>query len=216
MAQYPNPNTRPDFSNPVALFNNIFWTNTAYTLSQPGPGATLVSNGTIDFEVHGTTRNADTFTPRYSDLSAGTTMLGPDGVLHAPPANQGNISANPLFVNPIGVTAELTVSGSRLDPQTAAVTITGGDPPVGLTSDYHIQNTSPAIDRGVRCSNTPVPANLAQCTAVSAPSGTPGDIDGDYRPQLRTLRVTTPWDLGADERPGIPIPLINFGLRRPV
>ena len=149
----------------MALFNNIFWNNNAYTLSQPGPGATLVSNGSIDFEVHGTTNNADTFTPRYSDLTAGTTMLGPDGVLHALPAGQGNISANPLFVNPIGVAAELTVSGSRLDPQTAAVTITGGDPPVGLTSDYHIQNTSPAIDRGVRCSNTPVPANLAPCSA---------------------------------------------------
>ena len=218
VAQYPNAATRPDFSKPVALFNNIFWTNTAYTLSQPGPGATLVSNGTIDFEVHGTTNNADTFTPRYSDLSGGTTMLGPDGVLHAPPAGQGNISADPLFVNPIGVAAELTVSGSRLDPQTAAVTITGGDPPVGLTSDYHIQNTSPAIDRGVRCSNTPVPANLTACssTAIAAPVGTPGDIDGDFRPQLRTLRVTTPWDLGADERPGVPIPLIFFGLRRPV
>jgi hypothetical protein len=213
-AQYPNAATRPDFSNPVALFNNIFWTNTAYTLSQPGPGAALVSHGTIDFEVHGTTNNADTFTPRYSDLTAGSTMLGPDGVLHAPPANQGNISADPLFVNPIGVTAELTVSGSRLDPQTAAVTITGGDPPVGLTSNYHIQAASPAIDRGVRCSNTNVPPNLGTCdaAAVAAPTGTPGDIDGDFRPALRTPRFTTPWDLGADELPGIPLPF--FGALR--
>jgi hypothetical protein len=216
-AQYPNPATRPDFSNPVALFNNIFWTNTAYTLSQPGPGAALVSHGTIDFEVHGTTNNADTFTPRYSDLTAGNTMLGPDGVLHAPPANQGNISADPLFVNPIGVTAELTVSGSRLDPQTAAVTITGGDPPVGLTSNYHIQPGSPAIDRGVRCSNTPVPANLTVCgAAVAAPAGTPGDIDREFRPMLRTLRITTPWDLGADELPGFQLPILGASLlRRP-
>jgi hypothetical protein len=214
-AQYPNAATRPDFSNPVALFNNIFWTNTAYTLSQPGPGATLVDNGTIDFEVHGTTRTADTFTPRYSDLTAGTTMLGPDGTLHAPPAGQGNLSADPVFVNPIGVTAELTVSGSRLDPQTAAVTITGGDPPVGLTSDYHIQPTSAAIDRGVRCSNTPVPANINACagSAVAAPTGIPGDIDGELRPQLRTLRVTTPWDLGADELVGVPLVVLGSLLR---
>jgi hypothetical protein len=208
VAQYPDPATRPDFSNPTALFNNIFWTNTAYTLSQPGLGAALVSHGTIDFEVHGTANNADTFTPRYSDLTAGDTMLGPDGVLHGAPAGQGNINADPLFVNPIGVTAELTVSGSRLDPQTAAVTITGGDPPVGLTSNYHIQPTSPAIDRGVRCSNTPVPANVVACSApaVAAPTGVPGDIDGDFRPMLRSARVTTPWDLGADELPGLPIP----------
>jgi hypothetical protein len=218
VAQYPNPATRPDFSNPTALFNNIFWTNTAYTLSQPGPGATLVSHGTIDFEVHGTTNNADTFTPRYSDLTAGTTMLGPDGVLHAPPAGQGNINADPLFVNPIGVTAELTVSGSRLDPQTAAVTLTAGDPPVGLTSDYHILPTSPAIDRGVRCSNTPVPANLNACGAgaVPAPVGIPGDIDGDFRPMLRTTRVATPWDLGADELLGLPIPFTVSPLRRAI
>src|SRR5262249_29861490 len=44
-AQYPNAATRPDFSNPVALFNNIFWNNDAMTLDQFGPGATLVDNG---------------------------------------------------------------------------------------------------------------------------------------------------------------------------
>ncbi len=52
------------------------------------------------------------------------------------PANQGNTSADPNFVLPFIL--ELAVSGSRLDPQTAAVTITGQDPPVGLTGDYHI------------------------------------------------------------------------------
>jgi hypothetical protein len=218
VAQYPDPATRPDFSNPTALFNNIFWTNTAYTLSQPGPGAVLVSHGTVDFEVHGTNNPADTFTPRYSDLTAGTTVLGPDGALRAPPAGQGNINADPLFVNPIGVTAELTVSGSRLDPQTAAVTLTAGDPPVGLTSDYHIPPTSPAIDRGVRCSNTPVPANVVACGAgaVPAPTGLPGDIDGDFRPMLRSTRLATPWDLGADELLGLPVPFALNPLRRPI
>jgi len=206
VAQYPNAATRPDFSNPVALFNNIFWDNNAFTLSQPGPGATLVDQGFIDFEIHGTTNNADTFTPRYSDLTNGQ-IQGPNGVLHALPAGQGNISADPAFVNPIGVAAELTVSGSRLDPQVAAVTLTGGDPPVGLTSDYHILPGSPAIDRGVRCSNTPVPANLNSCsaTAVAAPAGIPGDVDGQFRPMLRTLRVNTPWDQGADELVGVPV-----------
>ncbi len=208
------PAGSPDFSNPRALFNNIFWNNNAFTLSQPGPGATLVSQGFLDFEIRGTTNNADTFTPRYSDLTNGQ-IRGPDGVNHAVPGGQGNIiGQDPAFVTPF--TLELTVSGSRLDPQVAAVTITGADPPVGLTGDYHLQATSALVDRGVRCSNTPFPTPinaLTPCTGggIQAPSGTPpagqGDYDGQYRPQLRTLRLLTPWDLGADELPGLPIPL---------
>jgi len=209
------PAGSPDFSRPAALFNNIFWNNNAFTLSQPGPGATLVDQGFIDFEVHGTTNNADTFTPRYSDLTNGQ-ILGPNGVQHAVPAGQGNlIGTDPGFVTPFIL--ELTVSGSRLDPQTAAVTITGADPPVGLTGDYHLTAASAVVDRGVRCSNTafPAPATaLLACTGggIQAPTlsvalGGLGDYDGQYRPQLRTLRVRTPWDLGADELPGIPIPL---------
>jgi hypothetical protein len=211
------PAGSPDFSRPAALFNNIFWNNNAFTLSQPGPGATLVDQGFIDFEVHGTTNNADTFTPRYSDLTNGQ-ILGPNGVQHAVPAGQGNlIGTDPGFVTPFVL--ELTVSGSRLDPQTAAVTITGADPPVGLTGDYHLTAASAVVDRGVRCSNTAFPAPvtaLLACTGggIQAPVGVPsatnlggGDYDSQYRPQLRTLRVRTPWDLGADELPGVPLPL---------
>ncbi|TCM37814.1 hypothetical protein [Kribbella sp. VKM Ac-2568] len=215
VAQYPNAATRPDFSRPTAQFNDIFWNNNAFTLTGFGPGATLVNEGFIDFEVHGTTNNADTFVPRYSDLTNGQ-ILGPDGIQHALPAGQGNIvGTNPLFVTPF--TLELTVSGSRLDPQTAAVTITGADPPVGLTGNYHLQGGTPLVDRGVRCSNTAVPAPataLNACTGggIQAPSSLPalgglGDFDSQFRPQLRTLRIRTPWDLGADELPGVPVPL---------
>src|SRR5262249_25256131 len=150
------PGGAPDFSNPAALFNNIFWNNDAFTLDQFGPVATLVDNGFIDFEIHGTTNNADTFTPRYSDLTNGT-ILGPNGVLHAVPGGQGNlIGADPGFVTPF--INELTVTGSRNDPQAAAVTITGADPPVGLTGDYHLTAGSPAIDRGAGFSNLAFPA----------------------------------------------------------
>ena len=45
------PAERARLLEPVAFFNNIFWQNEAFTLSQPGPGATLVSNGFIDLEV---------------------------------------------------------------------------------------------------------------------------------------------------------------------
>jgi hypothetical protein len=175
----------PDFSNPVALFNNIFWNNNAMTLDQFGPGATLVNQGFIDFEVHGTTNNADTFTPRFSDLTNGQ-ILGPNGVLHALPGGQANISSDPLFVAPF--VNELGVSGSRLDPQQAAVTITGQDPPVGLTGDYHLQPGSPAIDRGAGFStlaaNTPAnqtagtnaavvlaPCSTAAVTTLSSTAG---------------------------------------------
>jgi large repetitive protein len=200
------PAAAPHFSNPTALFNNVFWNNDAMTLDSFGPGAALVDQGFIDFEVHGTSNNADTFTPRYSTLTNGQ-ILGPNGVLHALPGGQANrIGEDPLFLEPFIL--ELTVSGSRLDPQAAAVTITGADPPVGLAGDYHLTTASPAVDRGVRCSNTPVPANLSACsgTAVAAPTGTPGDIDGEFRPQRRVIaRPTTPWDLGADELPGAPV-----------
>ena len=209
------PAGAPHFSNPVALFNNIFWNNDAMTLTQFGPGAALTDNGFIDFEIHGTGNSADTFTPRYSTLTNGQ-ILGPDGVQRAVPGGQGNrIGEDPLFVAPF--VDELAVSGSRLDPQQAAVTITGADPPVGLTGDYHITTASPAIDRGVRCSNTafPTPATaLNPCTglgiqapySVSLLSPTPGDYDSQYRPVLRTLRMRTPWDLGADEvLPGVPV-----------
>jgi hypothetical protein len=224
-AQYPNASTRPHFSNPTALFNNIFWNNDAQTLDQFGPGAALVDQGFIDFEIRGTTPSgcvpsgpcSDTFTPRYSDLTAANTfngstgqLLGPDGSLHTLPGGQANASADPLFVTPF--TLELTVSGSRLDPQQAAVTITGADPPVGLTGDYHLQTTSPAIDRGAGLSNLPAPApanqtpNAASILAPCSGNGGQGfatDFDRQLRPQVRVnARARTPWDVGADEVPG--------------
>ena len=80
--------------------------------------------------MHGTTNNADTFTPRYSDLTNGQ-ILGPDGVQHAVPGGQGNlIGADPAFVDAVHAGAHGRPGrGSIRRP--AAVTITGADPPVG-------------------------------------------------------------------------------------
>ena len=215
-AQYPNAATRPDFSRPTALFNNIFWNNDAFTLSQPGPGATLVDRGFLDFEVHGPTAStADTFTPRYSDLTNGL-IQGPGGVQHAVPAARATSSA-PIQPSSPRSSWSSPSADRGPDPQTAAVTITGADPPVGLTGDYHLLGASPLVDRGVRCSNTafPAPATATNaCTAggIQAPTssvalGGLGDFDGQYRPLLRTARVRTPWDLGADELIGLPVVL---------
>jgi hypothetical protein len=212
--------TAQDFSNPSALFNNIFWNNNAFTLSQPGPGATLVDQGFIDFEVFGTTRAEDTFTPRFSLVTNGL-ILGPGlpGAQVPLPPNQGNtVGVDPGFVQPFVL--ELGVTGSRLDPQTAAVTITGADPPVGLTGNYHVAAAglaallaSQVIDRGVRCSATPFPVPLNALTScvttgrgIEAPSV---DYDNQARPRLSTVRVLTPWERGADEiaAPGLVLPL---------
>ena len=211
-AQYPNAGTRPRFSNPVALFNNIFWNNNAFTLDQFGPGAALVPQGVIDLEVRGTSSSADTFTPRFSDLTNGLSLRS-NGARLAVPGNQGNlIGTDPLFV--ASFINELTVSGARLDPQAAAVSITGQDPPVGLTGDYHLTAGSPVIDRGVGFSNinvnvpqnqTPTAASiLAPCSGTISTTGAflPGDFDGQFRPQLIVnARGRRPWDLGADEVP---------------
>jgi hypothetical protein len=72
------------------------------------------------------------------------------------------------------------------------------------------------VDRGVRCSNTPVPANLNACAAIWVPAPAV-DVDGGFRPNLSSTRFTTPWDLGADERPGVPLPLplLSLNVRRP-
>ncbi|MBV1853885.1 right-handed parallel beta-helix repeat-containing protein [Catellatospora tritici] len=184
------PSGAPKFSNPAALFDNIFWNNEAFTLSQPGPGATLVSHGYIDFEVHGTTSAGDTFRPRYSLLTNGQ-ILGPDGQLHALPGGQGNITGqDPQFIDP--VTLELQVAGSRLDPQMAAVTIVAADPPTGVPGDYHIAAGSPAVNRGPTYSNFPSSTNSS---TVFAPTV---DFDGQPRSQSRQ---NTPLDLGADELP---------------
>jgi large repetitive protein len=215
-SQYPTAATRPYFSNPIALFNNIFWQNDAMTLSQFGPGATLVDQGFIDFEVFGTCAESytpprpanacatDTFTPRYSDLTNGQ-ILRANGVLNDVPPNQFNITADPLFATPF--VNELTVAGSRLDPQAAAVSITGADPPVGLTGDYHIAGGSPAANNGAGFSNYgPGGAQNPNASSVFAPcSGTaqpglPADFDQQWRPRRPNQSNTaTPWERGADE-----------------
>ena len=217
------------FSDPV-LVNDIFWQNEAFTVSSHAVDATLISAGFLDFEVNGTCAASpsacqnDRFTPRYSLMTNGQIRLSNGGTAVIPgggapivgfptnPVQNGNITGvDPLFVAPI--TLELAIIGSRLDPQFGSVTITNFDPPVGLPGNYHLQTplasnqVSGAVDRGVRCSNTPVPPPLNPLTActgggIEAPTAlTDADIDGQGRPQLRTLRARTPWDLGADEVP---------------
>jgi hypothetical protein len=193
----------------------VFRNNRAFLLDHAGPGAALVAQGVIDFEVHGTGSASDVFTPRYSILTNGNILRG-DGSTGAVPGGQGNqIGVDPLFASPFTLT--LAVAGSRGDPQQASVTITGQDPADGVPGDYHITGGSPAIDNGVKCALMPFPAPANAVTGscsltppaggrgVQAPTGLNSDFDGQFRPQLRTLRTRTPWDLGADELIGVPV-----------
>jgi hypothetical protein len=213
------------FADPVAFFNNIFYNNEACTLDHTVVPPSLVgcnaevnnpSATYIDFEIHGVATSTATSPQEYTNarynLVTNGNVLQPDrGVTTIPGGASNIVGVNPLFINPLGT--QFAVAPSRLDPQRASVTITAIDPPVGIPSDYHLQRAlaanllSGAVDRGVRCSNTPIPPPnpnpLVACTgtATQAPLA---DIDGQLRPQPRTPRgVTTgrPWDFGADEIP---------------
>ena len=54
-----------------------------------------------------------------------------------------------------------------------------------------------------------VASSVGEITPASSPANATGggDYDSQYRPQQRTARVRTPWDLGADELPGVPVTL---------
>jgi parallel beta-helix repeat protein len=210
------PGSAANFSNPRALFNNIIWNNEAWTLTGNGPGATLTDRGVLDLEVE--SGASSTFSPRYSVLTVpygGIPACAPAALLQ-PTACQGNVVIGngeiaAGFVAPSPPV--LLVMGSRLNPGIAAVQIVDTAPPTGLAGDYHLATTSPAIDRGAGFSNFAAPGQLLpNASSIFAPCGGtiaqnfPADIDGQFRPLVRTLRVATPWDVGADEvSPGVPV-----------
>jgi hypothetical protein len=236
------PAGSPDFSDPVAFFNNIFWNNEACTLNKStvpptlnGCTGELAGGSYIDFEIHGTTGPRMFSNARYNLLTNGSVLQSNRSMPTLPgsttasttgfptdPATNGNlIGVNPAFNTPVAT--QFSVAPSRLDPQVAAVTILVADPPVSLTGNYHLITTlasnqvSGAVDRGVRCSNQSVPPPAPTTAAPIGPPCSAGaveapfvDIDGQNRvtvvggfqlPMLRTPRVRTPWDLGADEVP---------------
>ena len=102
------PTRPPDFSNPVALFNNIFWNNNAFTLTSSARARRSSTRASSTSRSHGTTNNADTFTPRFSDLTNGQ-ILGPErgAARTCRAARATSIGADPTFVTPF--TLELTV-----------------------------------------------------------------------------------------------------------
>ena len=205
------PPGRGDFSNPVALFNNIFWQNQAFTLDASRARPTLVDRGVIDLEVHATatTARAADSSPRATRvLTPLTGPAHPGNIVGQRPElrerRPGSTSSSSSTADP----ARADGHGQPARPAGAAVTITGRPagrpagrlPPAGRLA----ANTPAAVDRGLPCSNTPCPrpprrSSVPGRWARSPPSGT--TIDGQCRRSGGPLRVRTPWDIGADERP---------------
>ena len=165
------------FSDPV-LFNNIVWQNEAFYLdSSIGLfGGGLPSAGYLDFEVIG----GGNYSSAYSDCTAFTPDCPDDGT---------NIDDDPLVVEQVNLDFDaLAFAG---DPAFVVVII--NSVPGDSQGDYHLQDTSPAIGRGVN--NVFAPAldfdsevrPVGPCTDIGAdevasagPSA--GDVDGDTIP----------------------------------
>jgi hypothetical protein len=169
----------------VALENNIIWRNRSFNWIE-SIGLTPVIPGSAplhwDLEVLGA--NAQ-LTPKNSLLTALTPFGGPDD--YSDPAH-GNIAANPEFVIGYHNAGREIVVGNAVGPvATAAAFDEGGNfidisfGPITPWGDYHIANTSPAIDA----------ANNALAPAV--------DIDKDVRP------TGTGSDMGADENQNVAV-----------
>ncbi len=162
-----NPNALL-YSNPV-LFNNIFWDNRAG--SRIGGG------------VSGIGLEGDPFPINYWDLGMADryASLEPTySILQVPSGSDD--STNMVGVDPL-VVEEYDVSVSlfawRGNPNFVDANIVTMELPVTLMGDYHIQETSPAVNAGTR-----------QVRGIFAPNQ---DIDVDPRPYERF------WDIGADE-----------------
>ena len=188
------PSCAADFSNPTALFNNIFWNNNAFTLDQLGPGR--------DAGRPGLHRLRD---PRHDEQRRHLhpALLRPDQrpdpragrrAARRCPAGQGNlIGADPLFVTPFVARAH----GVRV----AARPADGGGHDhrrrtrrSGSTGDYHIADR--ARRRSTAACAAPTRRSRRRPTALNACTGG-GDPGADrdaaaHRPTLRRLRRPVP------------------------
>jgi IPT/TIG domain-containing protein len=149
-------NPPADFSQPVALFNNIFWQNQAYYWR--GDSSDLTLRGSWDLETW-PTPSPECFDPRYSIVTVEPDPAGcsVDG--------SNLVGSNPAFADPYDT--QLATGFFSGDPSFIEVQLIFDGQE--LLADYHIGGTSPAIDAGV-----------ASLGGVHAPLD---DFDGDARPQ---------------------------------
>ncbi|HZU87488.1 MAG TPA: SdrD B-like domain-containing protein [Anaerolineaceae bacterium] len=179
MLQATLPVGSPLFSNPV-LFNNLFWDNRAGTWD--GTGVSGIGQPGDPFPVSnwdlGVADGAGVLSPKFSLLQV------PYGL----PEVSNLVGADPLLVAPY--TTDVVVLPWRGNPNFVGVDIVAVEAPISLTGDYHIQTTSPAVNKG---GNTVL--------GVFAPLF---DFDSDGRP------TGLAFDIGADEIPGLFYTLMPF------
>jgi IPT/TIG domain-containing protein len=153
MQQYDPP---ADFSQPVALFNNIFWRNLAYRWRGRTPDLTL--KGPWDLEVW-PAGPRECFEPNYSIVTVDPDPAGCS-------VNGTNlVGSDPKFVHPYDT--QLLTGAFPNDPSFIDVRLVFDGQE--LLADYHLGAGSPSVDSGA-----------ASLGGVNAPAF---DADGDSRPQ---------------------------------
>lgn len=144
-----NPETSP----PV-LRNNIFWDNRTGTKHGPGDGTVLVTG-------LGQTQSGDNAIDTWQIGSIdGAALASPtDSIIQADPNHPGtytpsatNSSADPLVVT--AYDTKVSFDAWRTNPNFVGALLATLTPAATRQGDYHIQDTSPAVDKGA----APAPA----------------------------------------------------------
>jgi hypothetical protein len=154
----------PCFSNPL-LFNNIFWDNRAGT--RTGSAVIGLSTADADHWDLGVADGAQQLSPTNSIVQQTRPYV----------ASPTNSTADPQVVTPYDVA--VTFNSWRNNPGFLGAIMISADLPPNLLGNYHLQNTSPAINLGA-----------ANKSGVNAPAT---DIDNQARP------AAGGFESGADE-----------------
>ncbi|MEO8106867.1 MAG: choice-of-anchor Q domain-containing protein, partial [Actinomycetes bacterium] len=170
------PNNAAPFSDP-RLFNNVFWDNRAGTRTG---GATTVTGLGIPGDTGAITRWDLGSIDASGPLSPTNSIIQANNSGHDYTTSPTNSGGNPSVLEEF----DLSVSFStwRQNPGFVDATLVTVDAPPSEMGDYHLSNTSPAVNRGA---------------AVKGDTTAPvTDIDGDFRPNGPAV------DAGADEIAG--------------
>lgn len=167
MLQATLPPGSPLFSNPV-LFNNLFWDNRAGTWD--GTGVSGIGQTGDPFPIYhwdlGVADATGTLAPKYSILQV------PYGL----PDATNLVGADPQLAQPYDTS--VVILPWRGNPNFIGVDIVAVEAPIDLTGNYHIQLTSPAVDKGT-VGLLGVLAPLFDIDANARPTGFGFDIGAD-------------------------------------